>query len=328
MLYRLALALLAAGCHDLFDPVFPFVCEPVRAVAAPARLSETGLYAAGSTGALGDGVLAYRPRFELWSDGADKQRWLRLPPGAPIDTSNPDDWRFPIGTQIWKQFSRGGVRVETRLIAKRGPGDADWAAIAYRWDGDDAFAVPAGFVDANGTPHDIPAAGECVACHGGRRSFALGVSAVQLAAPAADDEVAITELGVMGLLSAPVPERIALPGDARAAAALGYLHANCGHCHSEDAAAKPCFVPDNSLAFWLPVDKLAAVADTPTYRSAVDVVITPGDRNSALLARMASRDDIFSRMPPLGTREVDAEGLASVRAWVEALGEQTNEATR
>ena len=48
----------------------------------PERLSETGLYAAGTVAAGGGepapGVLAYTPQYPLWSDGAAKRRWLYL----------------------------------------------------------------------------------------------------------------------------------------------------------------------------------------------------------------------------------------------------------
>jgi len=42
----------------------------------------------------------------------EKRRWLRLPTGTAIDKSDPDHWQFPVGTQLWKQFSRGDVLLE------------------------------------------------------------------------------------------------------------------------------------------------------------------------------------------------------------------------
>lgn len=44
------------------------------------------------------------------------------------------------------------------------------------------------------TSSDVPAAGECGGCHGGRRSFALGVSAVQLAHDAPAGELDLEDL--------------------------------------------------------------------------------------------------------------------------------------
>src|SRR5947209_1575763 len=50
----------------------------------PMLLSQTGLYANIATGDLAPGVIAYEPQFGLWSDGATKKRWIKLPPGSKI----------------------------------------------------------------------------------------------------------------------------------------------------------------------------------------------------------------------------------------------------
>src|SRR3954468_10090688 len=83
------LALLGAGCQRYW------VCDEVdrsQTAVLPERLSETGLYTDIATGELAPGVLLFTPRFPLWSDGSEKQRWLLLPNGTQIDTSNMDDW--------------------------------------------------------------------------------------------------------------------------------------------------------------------------------------------------------------------------------------------
>src|SRR5688572_18926108 len=235
-----ALACCATGCDDYF-----YVCpvEEDRAAELPGRLSQTGLY--DPSGGLADGVFAYRPAFELWADGADKQRYLRLPARAVIDTSNMDSWRFPEGTRVWKEFSRAGRRLETRLIEKVGPAAADWAAVSYVWrdDGQDAVAAPSGYLDVLGSEHDAPGAGECIGCHGGRASYVLGLSAVQLAAPGAPGELDLAGLEARGLLSDPPGADLSIPGTDTERAALGYLHANCGHCHNQTRPGRdisPC----------------------------------------------------------------------------------------
>src|SRR5262245_30688341 len=110
-----AVALSSAACGR------SWVCdERDRALVsrAPEHLSETGLFADVARESLAPDIIAYAPRFQLWSDGADKRRWLWLPPGARIDTSDMDSWVFPVGTKFWKEFTRDGVRVETRLLEK------------------------------------------------------------------------------------------------------------------------------------------------------------------------------------------------------------------
>jgi hypothetical protein len=308
---------LAAGCSDfqVCDPIDPAVLDGL-----PTRLSETGLYADPESRTVADDVLAYTPRFPLWSDGADKERWIRLP--APVDTSDPDDWSFPVGTTLWKQFAVDGTPVETRILRRDGPGETEWAAQAYVWDGDDAIATPDGRVDANGTAHDVPAAADCFGCHGGRLSRVLGVSAVQLPWEA-DEGLDLATLAADDRVTQAVAE-VVVPGDATAQAALGYLHANCSHCHNQirpGADGARCYDPENSLDFHLPATPIGSVDATPTWETAVGQVIEPGNPDaSELVARISRRGGLFGpAMPPLGTEVVDDAGVAMIRAWIEGL---------
>ena len=288
--------LAVTGCSRYWECAPP---DATRQSRLPERLSQTGLYQKGDPNQLSAGVQDYTPQFELWSDSAKKRRWLRLPPGQTIDQRDPDNWSFPLGTQLWKEFSVDGVRVETRTLRKVGPGNEDWAAQAYVWlpDGSDAVATPQGATNALGTAHDVPAAGECLACHGGRKSFVLGYSAVQLG-------------------------YAKLPGSETDRRALGYLHANCGHCHNQDrpaAASSRCYDPENELDFWLRSDRLRSVADTPAYQSGRGVAFEPGAPDSSRLVELMSNRGFLRQMPPLGSEAVDSRGLASVRAWIAAL---------
>ena len=88
-------------------------------------MSETGLYAAGRPGRDRSGEPPFSPQYPLWSDGAAKARWIYLPPGTAIDTSDPDDWTFPVGTRFWKEFTFNGRKVETRLHVARVRGPLD-----------------------------------------------------------------------------------------------------------------------------------------------------------------------------------------------------------
>jgi hypothetical protein len=80
----------------------------------PQTLQETGLYSDFETLEVDPDHLAFSPQYPLWTDGAGKRRWISLPPGTTIDGSDPDAWRFPVGTRFWKEFSFNGQRVETR----------------------------------------------------------------------------------------------------------------------------------------------------------------------------------------------------------------------
>jgi len=133
--------------------------------ALPQHLADTGWQA--------PGVMSFTPQYPLWSDGADKRRWIALPPDAAIDASQPDDWQFPAGTRLWKQFAHGGKPVETRYIERLA--DGSWRFATYVWNerGDDAQLAPAGGIAAlpvAAAPdgrYAVPGRGDCIACHGG-----------------------------------------------------------------------------------------------------------------------------------------------------------------
>ncbi|HET7542263.1 MAG TPA: hypothetical protein VFK05_20485 [Polyangiaceae bacterium] len=304
-----------------------WVCDepdPAQTAELPQRLSQAGLYADIAGGMLSPGIIGYTPQFELWSDGAEKQRWIRLPEGQQIDTSNMDEWVFPEGTQLWKQFSVAGVRIETRLLEKRGPSEADWLALAYVWssDGKDAVAAPLGASNAHHTDHDVPAAGECWACHGGRHNFVLGFSAVQLAKSAAAGEIDLHGLVEQDRLSAPPADNPVVPGNSVEVAALGYLHANCSHCHNPTRPEREgarCFDPESELDFTLAVGRLDAVSSTATYRTAVGHSVKPGNPDDSKLYDLVSSRGMFKQMPPLATEKVDASAVANIRSWIEGL---------
>lgn len=318
-----ALASVASGCSGC-APGFRECDEvdPARLGALPARLSQTGLYADIEAGVLASGVRPFEPRFELWTDGATKRRWIWLPPSTKIDVSNPDAWRFPEGTKLWKEFTRDGVRVETRLLYKHGPRPGAWTPMAYVWKERDAWSAPHGANDVRGTPHDVPSAAECFGCHGGTRSGILGFSNVQLPRQASRHFIGLDDLESEARVEGGPIYPNELPGGAEARAALGYLHANCAHCHNRRRPSREgarCFDPQTSFDFTLRVDDLDALRETATYRTAVGTVVSPGDPlDSAVLLHVRSRD-VWWGMPPLGTERVDHDGARTLERWISGM---------
>src|SRR5688500_16308576 len=82
----------------------------------PRLLSETGLYAQPATLTVDPQNRPFSPQYPLWSDGAQKARWVRLPAGTAIDAADIDRWDFPVGTRFWKEFAFNGRKVETRFL--------------------------------------------------------------------------------------------------------------------------------------------------------------------------------------------------------------------
>ncbi len=301
----------------------------------PCLLSETGLYAADMT-TLGAGVHRFKPNFQLWSDASDKQRWVALPAGMKIDTSDMDYWSYPAGTKLWKEFARDGVRVETRLIQKQASGT--WYAVAYHWRADqkEADAVPNGVMNASGTPHDIPNSDDCLTCHGQVPDKALGFSAIQLAHPKADAndalEWTLDSMVQEGLLTHPPAQALNVPGTALDRDFFGYLHSNCGHCHNPKGSANI----QTGLDLWLKAADLAGpVNQFSVYQGIVDKPsvwldsehpdaskrIAPKSlADSAMYQRFIERGQTWS-MPPLATEVVDAAAKKLFEDWIAAAPE-------
>jgi len=287
-------------------------------------LSRTGLYQDIASGRLMPGVLEYAPRFPFWSDGAAMRRFVWLPPGAQIDVRNMDHWSFPPGTRFWKTFLVRGVVVETDLIQRLGPGKTDddfrFAAYAWRDNGSDADLAVMGVKNARGSGRDIPPVGACFACHGKLEERVIGFSALQLSHPGAG--VTLGLLAGRGLLTSDVPAAgFSVPGDSTAVAALGYLHANCGHCH-DGATSRPMHMRLTVGA--------RTVEETDAYRTGVGVEsefkvpsaqtrIVPGHPEASTVHYRMSVRRRGHQMPNWGTCVVDEQGLGAVDAWIATL---------
>ena len=287
----------------------------------PTQLSETGLYSDILTRTLAPGVAAYDVRFPLWSDGAAKQRYLALPAGTTIDTTLIDVWQFPVGTKAWKQFTKSGKLIETRLLWKRTDG---WLMSSYLWNdaGTDAVAVPQGQPGALGTNHDVPSAEQCQTCHNNVGDVLIGVAAIQLSKESGGGF--LSELMNAGSLSPPLTSEFPVPGDGTIEEALGYFHGNCGHCHNDESFVGKL----RPLRLKLTVSAQTPEA-TPVYLTAFGAdalhpilnttkVIVPGKPNqSQLYQRMNVRD--LNAMPPLGTEEVDSQAMTTIWKWISEL---------
>lgn len=301
---------------------------------------ELGLYANDDCTTLAEGIEAYEPQYKLWSDGLVKFRYVDLP--GTIDSSDVDYWSFPVGTVLWKHFeTTDGVRVETRRIEKVSDdvGPDAWTFETFEWNeaGDAVEAVMNGAENVLGTDHDIPAVADCSECHNGgeggmggggaTHDAVLGFSALQLNHDETD--VTLSSLIADELLSTAVSiADAAIPGNATEEAALGVMHANCGHCHGGDT-------PSGGMRLYVTLGH-DTVAETPTYIDTVgveigmspvvgipDYRILPGSpADSAVPWRMGQRDGDgmgAAQMPPLATEIVDDEGVAAIEAWINTL---------
>ncbi len=310
----------------------------------PRTLDCTGLYADVSTKRLAAGVREYAPAVQLWSDGADKRRWIALPAGTRIDASDPNEWKFPVGTKVWKEFSVAGKRVETRLWQKKD--DNFWIPTTYAWNADESIATltKGGDIQGPAGVYHIPLQDECEDCHRGRTDRILGFEQVSLGLKGATGLV--LEQLVAEDLIAPAPARTSLEvgddGTGLSVEPLKWLHANCGTtCHNGNSNAKaygakmrlrldPELLDGRSSAQFDSLQTTVnATVNSPNWFGQTRVL--PGNPEQSLLVTLISnrRSDnpAANQMPPIASRVVDRANVDKVVQWIRSMpGAPVNDA--
>ena len=119
----------------------PDSTNPAEQLGLPATLDQTDLVTFDSAELARHGVVAYVPAYPLWSDGAGKLRYVRVPRGQSIKFNKKTRlFDIPKNTRFYKTFmknflDRDGVerfrKIETRLIVSR-PGE-DSLFGTYKW---------------------------------------------------------------------------------------------------------------------------------------------------------------------------------------------------
>ncbi|HVZ73647.1 MAG TPA: hypothetical protein VHJ20_14810 [Polyangia bacterium] len=310
----------------------PATCAADKNV-PPNTLVCTGLYADIATKAIAPGVVGYAPAVPLWADGASKQRWIYLPPGMKIDNTDPNEWIFPVGTKVWKEFSRDGQRVETRLWQKVTA--TYWVAATYAWSDDESEADRSAGGDipwGDGGTYHIPTSDECQQCHRGRTDRILGFEQTLLGLAGATG-VTLGTLGAEGRLTVAPPASPLVIGDdgtGLAAPALAWLHVNCGTtCHNQNSSsaawATGLFMRldptqldgRSSKSFDTLTTTVGVAAVSPAWRGKTRIV--PHDPSHSLLYQLISHRGTGNQMPPIATSVVDEADVPLVEAWIDEL---------
>jgi len=316
----------------------------------PERLSETGCFTGPELRDPAPDLVPFDVRSPLWSDGTHKRRYMVLPAGARIATSDDGPWEFPTGAIMVKEFALpfddldpSSVRpIETRFMVRRAGG---WEFHSFRWNDERTDAVrvqddvKVDFeVMRGGHPYTqrylYPSSETCPVCHSSSPGRVLGPRTEQLnfevpyeggaqnqlealAALALFDNVpgeqASLELDALPRL--PDPRDQTLPLEPRV---RSYLQANCAHCHQPGGYSSPDLVMD--LRFSRTLAETNICDREPQFFNDAPKLIAPGDpEGSALLVRMLATD--IDRMPPVATSEVDPLGAVLLTRWIQQLTE-------
>lgn len=319
----------------------------------PTSLSKTGLFASVKDHQPAPGVRPFTINSPQWLDGAATERWIGLPDTSSATLHTPArpipgfvSWHnfrmhFPKDTVLTRTLSWAERRVETQLLHYDG---LDWRAYTYAWreDQTDADLVP-----ADGAEQEVRAGNlkriwqfqsrsQCLSCHNNQSQYALAFGPEQLNRNGADGKnqlVALTEEGFVrradkdkktqppfDAASVAAEAKLADPSDESQpleARARAYLHANCGHCHSEHGGGAV------ALRFGFPtsIAEMKAVDVKPTrgeFGLPDARIIKPGDPHaSTLYFRMSKHGR--DRMPHIGSEIPDEAGLELIARWIESL---------
>jgi uncharacterized repeat protein (TIGR03806 family) len=301
------------------------------------------------------GLIPYDVNSPLWSDGADKQRFLALPDGALIhvkdctkepatckskaeggSTDDEGHFELPVGTVLVKSFLFGGKLIETRLFVRF---PDMWAGYSYEWNDtqtDAALVTEDGLtknvVNGSGKMQSwyFPKRNDCLECHNETVGFSLGLETMQLdrsfAYPAGTTANQLATLEHIGVFDAPVARMTPLvdprvpdnAGSMLDARARSYLHANCAICHRPEGNYSSI-----DMRFGVPLAKMNACNVDPNKG---DLGVTGAKRlfpgtpaKSVMLLRMQAADMKAGRMPQLATSVLDTSGTGIISDWIKSV---------
>lgn len=301
----------------------------------PELLSSTGCVDSSDPTKPASGMIPYDINAPFWSDGAQKSRWLALPDSERI-SNTAQDWHFPLGTVLIKQFSIGGRIIETRHLKHHTNGS--WAGYTYEWNNDqtDAVRVRAGktkTVSSGAAEQEwiFPSETECLVCHTAAAGYALGPEPAQLnrdffysSTGRTDNQLnTASKIGLLANSLDGTPANLPALANPYSAAgssevrARAWLHTNCAGCHRPGgstnsamdlqaftllSATNSCNIPASS-----------AGAGWPT------ILLTPGKASESLVHFRANSRDGQTQMPPIGSSLVDTAGMELLETWINSI---------
>ena len=289
----------------------------------PAALSAYGFFANQAAQQPAVGVTPYRLNTPLWSDGADKLRFVYLPAGTKAAANGPGLLQLPVGAALVKTFKLSGKLIETRVLLHRASG---WLALPYVWDADQREARLAlggrriALTGPAGQPisYAVPNKNQCKECHGVAGAVTpIGPKGYNLSPEWLGAFQQAGRLDKVPQVARRIPLWERREQAPAADAARGYLDVNCAHCHNPQGAAS------NSGLYlgWLESDPIKlGLGKRPVAAGRgsgnLDFDVVPGDAaHSILYYRMASLEGGIA-MPELGRAKVDPAGLAAVQRWI------------
>ena len=320
----LGAALLAGAAMAVAAPQGRAVNDAaVTGAGYPATLADYGFFADAPAQRPAVGVTPYRIQTPLWSDGAEKLRFVYLPAGVTARAQGEGLLDLPVGAALVKTFKLAGRLIETRVLLHRADG---WVALPYQWNQEQTearLALAGARLDlvtpqGQAISYAIPNKNQCKECHQQKDAVTpIGPKARNLSAAWLDSFHKAGKLDAVPAVTMRVPlweDRAKL---AAAPVARGWLDSNCAHCHNPAGSASNSgldlrWEQHNPVA--LGINKRPVAAGRGSGGLEFDVLPGHPDK-SIMLYRMGSLEGGIS-MPEVGRSSLDDDGIAAVAKWI------------
>lgn len=335
-----AIALCAAGFAASAAPdraAAPVKDAVIMADAMPQKLAEFGFFTDAAGWQPNRDVKLYTLNSPLFSDYAEKYRYIYIPEGQQAVADDDGVVQFPVGSALIKSFGYkidGKDRLlETRVMLHRADG---WIALPYVWNDAQTEAtlkvagtrIPVRFTDPSGQVQSIsyavPNKNQCKECHSlSGAVMPIGPKLRNLS----PDTLAM--LRGNNMLKAPASDHPAMPDYADKAKPLeqrarAYLDINCAHCHNRQGSASNSglfLTYEETSPVHLGIGKRPVAAGRGS--GGLDFAIAPGHpEQSIMLYRLKSLEAGIA-MPEVGRSLVHEEGAALLEEWIAAMGEDS-----
>jgi uncharacterized repeat protein (TIGR03806 family) len=296
----------------------------------PTQLSATGCVNANAPAQPASGLIPYAPNAPFFSDGAVKTRWLALPDGQRIAIDAANDFQFPNGSVLVKNFALAGQLVETRLFMRHN--DGNWAGYTYEWNAGhtDATRVVGGkTVTVNGQTWEFPSEAQCLQCHTSAAGRALGLEIGTLngdfgyptTGRTANQLTTLNAIDTLTPALAVPPAQLPVIPDPAGTAPLAeraraYLHSNCGYCHRPGGPTPV----DLDFRYTTTLPNTQACDITPINNLGIANArrIAPGSAARSVVVARVNRVGADA-MPPLARHTIDAAGVQLLTTWIDGL---------
>lgn len=304
------------------------------------------------------GVLPYSLNTPLFTDYAEKLRFVKLPDNQTVAYNDSEVLDFPVGSTIIKTFyypndfrkpELGRKLIETRLLIHEENG---WKALDYVWNDEqtEAFLEVAGdikevsYIDANGKKkkheYGIPNINQCKGCHNRNEKMSpIGPSARQLngvfqssvggeqsSIKSADNQLfAWKKMGILTNLPAieTVPKAAVWnkpeTGSLDERARI-WLDINCAHCHRKGGPAQTSGL---NLSIH-ETDPIAyGILKTPVAAGRGSgnkkYDIVPSKPDESIIVYRMESTDPGIMMPEVGRKTTHKEGVELIKEWIRTM---------